>query len=158
MDYTITNQIKKKESLDYLEGFRDASLFIAEQVNNYWEVGTPSHHYSISNRLTHEFTKNKIKTLSRVVIRNLFEDLVDDTEDLAETIERYTEDYTNEILAAMECHEASTHFEDYMNKPIESQTSDTELPYENCMSRHNDATSSIECLECNCLDCPYSRG
>lgn len=130
MDYTITNQIKKKESLDYLEGFRDASLFIAEQVSNYWEVGTPSHHYSISNRLTHEFTKKKINTLSRVVIRNLFEDLVDDTEDLAETIERYTEDYTNDILAAMECHEASTHFEDFMNEAIESQTSDSEVTHE----------------------------
>lgn len=130
MDYTITNQIKKKESLDYLEGFRDASLFIAEQVSNYWEVGTPSHHYSISNRLTHEFTKDKIKNSTRVSIRNLFEDLVDDTEDLAETIERFTEDYINEILAAMECHEASTHFEDFMNTPIESQTSDSEVEHE----------------------------
>ena len=130
MDYTITNQIKKKESLDYLEGFRDASLFIAEQVSNYWEVGTSSHHYSISNRLSHEFTKNKIETSSRVVIRNLFEDLVDDTEDLAETIERFTEDYTNEILSAMECHEASTHVEDYMNEPIESKTSDSEVAHE----------------------------
>lgn len=130
MDYTITNQIKKKESLDYLEGFRDASLFIAEQVSDYWEIGTPSHFYSISNRLTHEFTKNKIKNSIRVTISQLFEDLVDDTQDLAETIERFTEDYTNEILAAMECHEASTHFEDFMNEPIESQTSDSEVPDE----------------------------
>lgn len=128
MDYTIANQIKKKESLEYLDGFRDASLFIAEQVSNYWEVGSPSH-YAIGDILTHEFTKSNIEISARVTIRDLFEDLVDDAVDLAETIERVTEDYTNEILAAMECHEASSHFEDYMNEPIESQTSDTEVTY-----------------------------
>ena len=68
------------------------------------------------------------------------------------------EDYTDEILEEMECHEASTHFEDYMNEPIESQTSDNDVQYENCMNMHNEATSSIECLECNKSDCPYSRG
>ena len=70
----------------------------------------------------------------------------------------YCKQCQEEILVAMECHEASTHFEDYMNEPIESQTSDNDVPYENCMNMHNEATSSIECLECNKSDCPYSRG
>lgn len=40
------------------------------------------------------------------------------------------ENEEDEILAAMECHEASTHFEDFMNEPIESQTSDSEVTHE----------------------------
>lgn len=129
MDYTITNQIKKKESLDYLEGFKDASLFVAEQLSNYWELSTPNN-YSVNDRLHYEFNKSKIKTSVRMGIIELFEEIVSDTQDLAETIERLTEDYTNEILSAMECHEASTHFEDFMNEPIESQTSDSEVTHE----------------------------
>lgn len=93
MDYTIAKQIKKKESLDYLEGFRDAAMFIMDNLSTVY----------VRNR----------------TIRNL-----------TEAIERTTEDYTNEILAAMECHEASTHFEDFMNEPIESQTSDSEVSHE----------------------------
>lgn len=129
MNYTITNQIKKKESLDYLEGFKDGSLFVAEQLSRYWELSTPNN-YSISDRLRYEFNKSKIKTSVRTCIRELFEELVFDTQDLAEAIESFTEDYSNEILSAMECHEASTHFEDFMNEPIESQTSDSEVAHE----------------------------
>ena len=70
----------------------------------------------------------------------------------------YCKQCQEEILAAMECHEASTHFEDYMNEPTESQTSDSEVTYEKCMAIHNEVSSSIECLECNNSDCPYSRG
>ena len=42
----------------------------------------------------------------------------------------YCRQCKEEILAAMECHEASTHFEDFMNEPIESQTSDSEVEHE----------------------------
>lgn len=40
----------------------------------------------------------------------------------------YCKQCQEEILADMECTEASTHFEDYMNLPIESQTSDKKTP------------------------------
>lgn len=48
----------------------------------------------------------------------------------------YCKQCQEEILAAMECHEASSHFEDYMNEPIESQTSDTEVTYSRGIAAH----------------------
>ena len=57
------------------------------------------------------------------------------------------EDYTDEILEEMECHEASTHFEDYMNEPIESQTSDNDVQYENCMNMLEKARKLLSLLE-----------
>ena len=68
----------------------------------------------------------EIKAGVRYKALYLLEILLEDTQSRTD----YCKQCQEEILAAMECHEASTHFEYYMNSPIESQTSDSEVAHE----------------------------
>ena len=116
--------IDSNDTLDYLDGF-DNGLH-----NLYYEVMSILRNTTgITDKMLHEIiTKMSILEM--------------DYTSLAEAVKA-------DILQQMECHEASKHFEDYMNEP-ESQMSDIEI------CRNNHPQRNGDCAFCTEVCCPQS--